>query len=119
MKASCTASSAAAMSPKTRTRTATARPYSARKMRSISGRSTTSVLERTHFNRQRDGAGQLARPFERRVEIRRFDDREAADVLLALGVRAVGHPQVTVLQPDDGGRAGLVQAAAEYPDAML
>ena len=36
VNASCTASSATSMSPKVRTRTATARPYSSRKTRSIS-----------------------------------------------------------------------------------
>ena len=123
--ASWTASSAMSMSPKTRTRTATARPYSARKTRSISAAATAGMsgvsarvlLERPHLDRQRVAAGELAAPLERGVEIGRLDDGEAADVLLALGERAVGHEHVAVLRPHHRGGAGRVQAAGEHPGA--
>ena len=59
VKASWTASSAASMSPKWRTRTATARPYSSRKTRSTS----TSVLDGADLDRQRmQHLGVAARP---------------------------------------------------------
>ena len=63
------------------------------------------------------GPGQLAAPRERGVEVGRLDDRESADVLLALGERAVGHEHLAVLEPDHRGRAGRVQPAGEDPDA--
>ena len=42
---------------------------------------------------------------------------EPADVLLALGVRTVGHQQLAVAQAHDGRRARRMQAAVEDPRA--
>src|SRR6266542_2018477 len=125
VNASWTASSATSMSRKRLTRTATARPYSSRNTRSISeaaragtrGSVLGLVLERPHLDRQRDRPGGLTAPFERGVEVGRPDDHEAAAVLLALGVRAVGREHLAVLEPHDGGRARGVQAPVEDPRA--
>ena len=98
-KASCTASSALSMSPHTRTSTDTARPYSSRKTRSISDdgehRSRRRSAVASPWNgRTSIGSRRRARvaqpPLERVVEVGRLDDREAAEVLLALDERAVG-----------------------------
>src|SRR6476646_7417945 len=123
--ASWTASSATSMSPKTPTRTATARPYCSRKTRSISGAPiagtrasvVAAALERPHLDRQPDRARRLAAPVERRVEVARAYDQAASDVLLALGVGPVGGQQLAVARAHDGGRAGRVQAAVEDPGA--
>src|SRR6266540_939556 len=125
VNASWTASSATSMSRKRLTRTATARPYSSRNTRSISeaaragtrGSVLGLVLERPHLDRQRDRPGGLTAPFERGVEVGRPDDHEAAAVLLALGVRAVGREHLALLEPHDGGRARGVQAPVEDPRA--
>src|SRR4029079_4531505 len=102
VKASWTASSATSMSPKCRTRTDTARPYSSRKTRSTSGVAEGAVsgvrlslsLKRPHFDRQRQRPRELAPPCERGVEIGGLDHDEAADVLLAFRVRSVSRQQV-------------------------
>src|SRR5258706_11573956 len=85
VNASWTDSSAMPMSPKTRTRTATARPYSSRNTRSISHGVTAGMpvsavlgvrLQRPNFDRKGRRPGELPAPLERRVEIGRLDDRE-------------------------------------------
>src|SRR6185437_1353368 len=92
--ASWTASSAMSMSPKARIKTATARPCSSRKTRSISatrrsGMSVqTRVLKRADFDRQGRRSRELAAPLERAVQIGSTDDGEASDVLLSLDVGA-------------------------------
>src|SRR6266568_3892115 len=101
--ASCTASSATSMSPKTRIRAATDRPDSSRKIRptlapssfrAVSTSPTLSglgyVSERADLDRLRDGGGGLRRPGERGVEVLGLDDVEAAQVFLRLRKRAVG-----------------------------
>src|ERR1700761_5884264 len=115
------------MLPKTRVRTATARPYSARNTPSISRTPTATptlaaprsvpggILERPDLDGQAGDPGRGGRVAERRVQVGRVHDQEAADVLLALQVGAVGHDQVPGLFPDHGGRVGPVQAAAEHP----
>src|SRR4051812_46279811 len=121
--ASWTASSATSMSPKTRTRTATARPYSSRKTRSTSvtpvrrGAEARSrlVRERPHLDWQRRRRRRPAPPCDGGVEVGRADDREAAQVLLALGERAVGHQDVAALDPQHRGRRRRVQPAGEDP----
>src|SRR5262245_45062598 len=103
VNASWTASSATSMSPKTRTRTATARPYSSRNTRPISeveraGTPESALApERPYLDRQGGHPSRLAAPFERGVEIGSVDDAATADVLLALGVRAIGHEHVAAL----------------------
>src|SRR6185437_2390349 len=125
-KASWTASSARSISPKERTRTATARPYCSRKTCSIAEavRGSDSVMrsealrlvhEWAHLDRQPDHLGELATPLQRAVEVGRLDDGEPAQVLLAFGERAVGHQDLAVLAPQHGGRARGVQAAVEDP----
>src|SRR5688500_18130344 len=124
VNASCTASSAASMSPQTRTSTDTARPYSSRKTRSISDDATAGTprlvlrlaLEGAHLDRQRaDGARVPAPPRERHVEVRRLDDREAAELLLALDERPVGDEHVVSRRAEHGGRARRMQPAGEHP----
>ena len=100
------------MSPKKRTRLATARPDSCRKTRSISRRvrhgpaqpaaprlrsaSASSWNGRTSTGTLA-GGGRLGRPRERGVEVGGLDDPEAADLLLGLGERAVGGEDLAVL----------------------
>src|SRR6266581_2310371 len=100
-----TASSAMLMSPKTRTRTDTARPYSSRNTRSMScaakaGASGANLLdlvvEGTHLDRKRCGARELTAPLERGVEVGRTDDCEPTDMLLTLGERSVGREHLAV-----------------------
>src|SRR5947209_2407791 len=120
VNASWTASSARSMSPKRRTRTATARPCSRRNTPSMSCRAgivigppsaLRLVLERAHLDAQRRCHRQLASPGEGGIEILGPDDRQAADLLLALGKGSVGHQDLVALGPQDGGRAGVVEAA--------
>src|SRR5215470_19057767 len=123
VNASWTASSAMSMSPKWRARTATARPYSSRNTREISGARTAGtrvsvpgpVGERPHLDRQRGRPGQLAAPIEGRVEVGRRDDREPAEVLLTLREWAIRDEHVTAGGPQYGGGAGGVQATGEHP----
>src|SRR5688500_9904557 len=111
------------MSPHTRTRTATARPYSCRKTRSISAVARTgipvpSVLKRTDLDGQGcENGRQFPAPLERGVEIRNLDDIEAPDMLLAFREWPVGHDQVVVLPSQHRGRLGGMQPAGEYPHA--
>src|SRR5688500_4851540 len=82
--ASCTASSATSMSPKTRISVATDRPESSRKIRPTSASSTFGLNaltrvdagKRTDFDRDLDDARDLRCPRERRVEILGPDDVE-------------------------------------------
>src|SRR5918993_6020927 len=110
------------MSPRRRTRTATARPWCSRKTRSISGaagdvmRSSLGVVERPDLDRDGGRRDQLAPPLQRGVQVGDVDDREAADVLLALGERSVDHEDVAVLRPQRGGGARRAQPAAEDPN---
>src|ERR1700722_1354725 len=131
-KASWTASSATSMSPKLRTRTATARPYSSRNTRSTpaSGKPVTAVSapgifpvrpvpveERPHLDRQPSHPDDPAAPLHRRVQILGLDDPEPADVLLALGVWTVGDQHLAALVTQHGGDGRRVQAAGEHPGA--
>src|SRR5215472_5153130 len=123
VNASWTDSSAMSMSPNTRTRTATDRPYSARKTRSIAVASMAGtgpsvlglLLERAHLDRRGAGLRGLGGPLQRRIEIPGLDHPEPAYVLLALGERAVGDQRVAVLDPDHGGRARRVEPPGEHP----
>src|SRR6266511_5775520 len=127
--ASCTASSATSMSPKTRIRAATDRPDSSRKIRPMAAssavgaaspsrtRSGLPVRERADLDRRLDDLGDLRRPGERGVEVLGLDDVEPAEVLLRLGERAVGGQDVAIGLAHDGGRVGLVKAAGEDPGA--
>src|SRR4029079_10476792 len=112
------------MSPKRRTRWATTRPDSSRKIRSRSVWSSSGtmvtrslVLERTDLDRAHARGRALDRPCERGVEVGRFDDPIPAEVLLRLGERAVGHDDVVAVAGDDGGARGCVEPAAEHPGA--
>ena len=58
-----------------------------------------------------------AGPVERGVEVGDVDDPEPADLLLRLGVGAVGHRHVAVGDPHDRGRLLRVQATGEHPHA--
>src|SRR5438477_10908866 len=101
--ASCTASSATAMSPKWRIRVATDRPDSSRKIRPISASSSLSaastsrtpsglacIRERTDLDRRPNDGGGFRGPGERGVDVLGLDDVEAAQVFLRLSERAVG-----------------------------
>ena len=118
-KASCTASSAASMSPRRRTRTATARPYCSRKTPLDLPRRARPVVEpvRRTAGRAapRSGAwspGGPPAPLERGVQVRHVDDREAAEVLLALGVRTVGDEHVAVHGAQHGRASGSCRPPA-------
>ena len=52
---------------------------------------------------------------ERGVEVGRLDDPEAAEVLLGLGERAVGHHGVAFGRVHDRRDVGRFEAAAEHP----
>src|SRR6188768_1387267 len=125
VKASWTASSAIVMSRKTRTRMATARPYSSRNTRSISeswsggpsGIRAVIFPERADLDRKRRRPRQLRAPRERRVEIGGPDDGEAADVFLAFGERTVGGQDLPVPDPHDRRGARVVEPAGEHPGA--
>src|SRR6266540_3560198 len=107
------------MSPKTRARTATARPYSSANTRSISesvtaGMSSSAIgvaSERPHFDRKWDDPRRFPGPLQRRVEIGRLDDGETAQMFFALDVRAVRRQHVIALKPKHRGRARGVQAS--------
>src|SRR5438105_126955 len=130
VNASCTASSATSMSPKTRIRTATDRPDSSRKIRPTSaplslGAASMAcslsglgyVSERADLDRLRDGSGGLRGPGERRVEVLGLDDVEAAQVFLRLRKGAVGGQHLAVGHAHDRCGIGFVQGAAEEPSA--
>src|SRR5438270_9710687 len=124
VKASCTASSATSMSPKTRMSDATDRPDSSRKIRPTSASSTPCtasglghVAERADLDRLRDACGGLRRPGERSVEVRGLDDVEAAEVLLRLREGTVGGQHLTAGRAHDRGSVGFAQRAAEDPGA--
>src|SRR5438105_1299528 len=123
--ASWTASSATSMSPKARTRTATARPYCSRNTRSISEACSADtrlsalgvLLEGTYLDRAPAGPGRPGGPPEGGVEVVCPDHPEAADVLLAFGERAVGGEDLAVLDSDDGRGGRRMEPAAEHPGA--
>src|SRR5881409_411350 len=128
--ASCTASSATSMSPKTRIRAATDRPDSSRKIRPTSASSSFRaastlptlsglgyVSERADLDRLRDCCGGLRRPSERGVEVFGLDDVEAAQVFLRLRKWAVGGQHLVVGHACDRGGVWIVQGAAEIPGA--
>src|SRR5258708_4347882 len=123
VNASWTASSASSMSPKARTRTATARPYSSRNTRSMSAASTAgtrsvlrNVLERAYLDGSVTGPGRPGGPLERRVQVASCDHPEPADMLLAFGKRTVGDQDLAALMdPHDGGGVRGVKSPAEHP----
>src|SRR5450631_243682 len=130
VNASWTASSATSISPKMRTRTATARPYSSRNTRSMSrsgccwgpgvgGSVRCIALERPHFHRQACRLGVPPAPGQSHVEVRRLDDHEPTQVLLALNERAVRdeHFVVRCAQHSRGFRGA--EAVAEHPRALV
>src|SRR6266704_2776812 len=110
-KASWTDSSARSISPNTRTRTATARPYSSRNTRSMAGACTAGMpasalgflLKWAHLDRVSACPAGGGGPGQRGIEVGGLDHPEPADMLLALG------------NPDHGGRARRLQAAGEHP----
>src|SRR5258706_5899210 len=113
------------MSPKRRTRVATARPDSSRNARSISDCSDMNVrwlfvvLERADFDGPAARHGRLLGPRECGIQIIDLDDPEPAELFLALGVRTVGRDDLAVLLLDDGRGVGRVQAATEHPRTRL
>src|SRR5918996_418739 len=125
--ASCTASSATSMSPKTRIRMATDRPHSPRKIRPISNessrgptsrtRSGLAVAERTDLDRPTYGGSGLRRPCERGVEILGLDDVEATEVLLRLGEGAVRRQHLAPRHAHDGRSLRSMESASEHPRA--
>src|SRR3546814_13394382 len=90
------------MSPRTRIKVAVQRPASWRK---ISASACSSAIHHLH-GAELDGAlagqGALAGPLEGGVEVGSFDHPEAAHLLLALGVGAVGHRHLAVGGAQDG-----------------
>src|SRR3990170_3752595 len=63
---------------------------------------------------RRRGTGRRVRPPPPRGLI---DDEQAADVLVALGVRAIGDDELPVLDADHGRRVRCMEAAVEDPRA--
>ncbi len=76
-------------------------------------------LERTDLDRTHAGRRRFGRPLEGGVEVRRLDDPEAAEVLLGLGERTVGHDGVAARGADDGRDLGRFESAAEDPGSGL
>src|SRR5207248_1777921 len=72
-------------------------------------------LERPDLDRQRGRLAEPPGPAECGVEVGSFDDREAAQVFLAFGERAVGHQHVAVLDPHHGRGGRRMQAPGEHP----
>src|SRR5918992_1397073 len=111
------------MSPKKRTRLATALPNSARNTCSMSEVSTGRViesvlalglvLERPDLNRRLAGNGGFRSPFQGGVEIGGLDDPESPQLLLGLGERPVGGDDLAILFPHNCGGGRPLQAAAE------
>src|SRR6267143_1666224 len=106
-----------AMSRKTRTRTATARPYSSRNTRSISEIGAAVSMEGPNLDRERRRPGKLGAPFERGIEIGRFDDAEPTDVFFAFGERAIRDEKLALPDPHDRGRVRRVESTREHPRA--
>src|SRR6266851_925281 len=75
------------------------------------------AVERAHLDGEGSRPAELAAPLESSVEMRRADDQESADVLLALGERTVGHEDLTFPEPQDRRRARGCQPAVEHPSA--
>src|SRR5712691_10284963 len=128
--ASCTASSATSMSPKTLIRAATDRPASARKIRPTSaapGRDAAPVAgtpsgsglvpERADLDRSPDDGTGLGRPDECCIKILSGDDVEATEVFPRLRERPVDRQHLAAGHAHDGGGARVVQPAAEDPRA--
>src|SRR2546426_6565356 len=128
--ASCTASSATSMSPKTRIRAATDRPDSSRKIRPTSAPSSLGaasmsptlsglgyVSERADLDRLRDCCGGLRRPGERGVEVFGLDDVEAAQMFLRLRERPVGGQHLAISHSHDCGGVRVVAHAPAEPGA--
>src|ERR1700730_4450446 len=143
--ASWTASAARSMSPKTRTRVATARPELSRKIRATALPSGTlplsdgssaagsgpdimrsvphacrllgvrHVLERPDLDRAAARLRTAACHLKGVVQVGGTDHPEAADLLLALGERAVGGDDLAALRPDDRGGVRREQPAGENP----
>src|SRR5262245_32829274 len=102
VNASCTASSASSRSPRTRVRIATALDHSSRKTRSTSGCTQALLQNRADLDRARvlRGGYQCGEP-DRLVEVGQVDDEDAAEDLLRLRERAVGHEALAVADPYD------------------
>lgn len=93
--ASPAASSAVSKSRNSRARPATRRGHCSRHARSRAIRASSSGTvydDRTHFH---DRRGTRAREFQCLVQVRRFHQEEAAELLGGLGVRAVGDDRFT------------------------
>src|SRR5712691_2735673 len=125
--ASCTASSATSMSPKTRISAATDRPDSSRKIRPTSAWSSSGAAsrtlssledaERTDLDRPPNGRGGLRRPGERSIEVLGLDDVETTEVFLGLREGTVGGQHLAPVHTHDGSGVGFVQGAGEDPGA--
>src|ERR671937_579731 len=127
VNASCTASSARSMSPKTPIRAASDRPDSSRKIRPTSAASSLAAAspsptpsglearERPDLDRHLDGLGDPRRPGECGIEVLGLDDVEAAEMLLGLHEGAVGGHHLAAGDAHDGSSVGLVQATGEHP----
>src|SRR5437763_13845715 len=109
--ASATASSARSTSPRTRIKVAVQRPASRRKTSSRAG------IRGADLDRPLAGGGALAGPLEGGVEVGRFDDPEAAHLLLGLGVGTVGHRHLAAVGADDRCRRRRTEPGSEHPGA--
>src|SRR6266545_1646062 len=130
--ASWTASSARSKSPSTRISEAVARPDSWRNRRSTSSGDASlgsrfldqvaGLVEDHHradLDRPELRARDLGRPLDRLVEVFDVEDVEAAELLLALRERTVGHLTVALADADGGGGRRGVEALAGHVHALV
>ena len=124
--ASWTASSATSMSPKKRTRVATARPDSARKMRSMSAVSTAGTIRRRArpgTGAPRRGCAQATLPSAANFMAASRSGTSMIQKPPSCSLASANGPSVTRTSPplrvDDGGGVGRLQPPAEHPDALL
>src|SRR5690242_21647628 len=106
------------MSPRRRISCATTRPCSARTIAvTWSAKAATSgnALEGTDLDLAAAGQRAPRGDLQGLVQVGRLDHPEAAELLLGLGVRAVGDDLGAGGVVDDGGAARRLEPAGEHP----
>src|SRR5437879_13408616 len=76
-----------------------------------------SLNEPPDLDRHPNGITRPGCPVQRSLKIRRLDDVEAANLLLDLHERAVGHADLAISWPDDFRRGRLIEPAPVDPSA--